>query len=122
MFETQLDAARNRLIIQYKGRVSPEELTRCNEEVAQHLTKLQSGFSLLTDLTDLDSMDVACVPQIRAMMDRCNKRGVKTVVRSVPDPHKDIGLNILSLFHYGRGVHIVTCATMQEALQALNTE
>jgi hypothetical protein len=41
------------------------------------------------------------------------------VVRVIPDPHKDIGLNILSLFHYRRGVRIVTCETLEEAMRAL---
>ena len=35
------------------------------------------------------------------------------------DPRKDIGLNILSLFHYGRGVQIVSCETLEEAMEAL---
>jgi hypothetical protein len=53
------------------------------------------------------------------MMDLCNKKGVETVVRVIPDPRKDIGLNILSLFHYRRHVRIVTCATISEAMNVL---
>jgi len=30
------------------------------------------------------------------------------VVRIIPDPRKDIGLNILSRFHYRRGSRFVT--------------
>jgi hypothetical protein len=41
------------------------------------------------------------------------------VVRVIPDPQKDIGLNILSLFHYRRRVRIVTCKTLAEAMKAL---
>jgi hypothetical protein len=44
---------------------------------------------------------------------------VEAVVRVIPDPQKDIGLNILSLFHYRRRVRIVTCATLGEAMKAL---
>jgi hypothetical protein len=36
-------------------------------------------------------------------------------VRVIPDSRKDIGLNIMSLFHYRRGVRIVTCETLAEA-------
>jgi hypothetical protein len=54
------------------------------------------------------------------MMDLCNKQGAARVVRVIPDPHKDIGLNILSLFHYGRKVRISTYQTLAEALQALS--
>jgi hypothetical protein len=41
------------------------------------------------------------------------------VVRVIPNPQKDIGLNILSLFHYRRRVRIVTCETLEEAMNAL---
>jgi predicted choloylglycine hydrolase len=64
-------------------------------------------------------MDLACVPHIKRMMDLCNKKGIEMVVRVIPDPHKDIGLNILSLFHYRRRVHIVTCKTLEEAVKVL---
>jgi hypothetical protein len=52
-------------------------------------------------------------------MDLCNKHGIEMVVRVIPDPQKDIGLNILSLFHYRRRVRIVTCKTLAEAMRAL---
>jgi predicted choloylglycine hydrolase len=80
---------------------------------------LRPGFRLLTDLSGLESMDLACVPYIEQMMDLCNKKGVEMVVRVIPDPHKDIGLNIMSLFHYPRRVRIVTCETLEEAMSAL---
>jgi hypothetical protein len=41
------------------------------------------------------------------------------VVRVIPDPRKDIGLNMLSLFHYRRGIRIVTCMTLEEATKTL---
>ncbi len=47
------------------------------------------------------------------------EKGVALVVRVVPKRSKDIGFNILSLFHYPQKVHIVTCATLAEAEQAL---
>jgi hypothetical protein len=52
-------------------------------------------------------------------MDLLNQHGVAMIVRVIPDPHKDIGLNILSLFHYRRGIRIVTCKTMEEARTVL---
>ena len=52
-------------------------------------------------------------------MDLCNKKGVEMVVRVIPDPHKDIGLNIMSLFHYRRHVRLVTCQTLAEAMNIL---
>ena len=37
--------------------------------------------------------------------------------RVMPDPHKDIGLNILSQFHYGTDVKIATFETLADARQ-----
>jgi len=40
-------------------------------------------------------------------------------VRVIPDSNKDIGLNILSLFHYRHQPQVVTCKNMAEAARAL---
>ena len=45
--------------------------------------------------------------------------GIAKVVRIIPDPKKDIGLNIMSVFHYQRRVQIITCETLDQADQAL---
>jgi anti-anti-sigma regulatory factor len=74
------------------------------------------------DLSGLESMDVACATYIGKTMDWCNKRGVSRVLRVIPDPHKDIGLNIMSLFHYRHGLPIVTCDSLKEALENLAAE
>jgi len=37
----------------------------------------------------------------------------------MPDPHKDIGLNILSQFHYGPDVTITTFDTLADAVQSI---
>jgi anti-anti-sigma regulatory factor len=119
MYHAQLDKSKRLLKIICTQRVSPEEVKRCADELPALLAELQPRFRLLTDLSELDSMDLGCVPHLKRIMDLCNTKGVKTVVRVIPDPHKDIGLNIMSLFHYGRDVHIVTCDTLEEAIEVL---
>ena len=84
------------------------------------MTEMEPGFRLLTDLSGLESMDTACAPEIGAIMDLLAEKQVGTVVRVVPDPHKDIGLNILSLFHYGPEVRLITCENLTAALQTLS--
>jgi hypothetical protein len=42
------------------------------------------------------------------MMDLCNKKGVKEVLRIIPDTHKDIGFTLLSHLHYGPEVEVTT--------------
>jgi hypothetical protein len=42
------------------------------------------------------------------------------VVRIIPDPSKDIGLNILSIVHYRGTVQVITCETALEAWRVLD--
>jgi hypothetical protein len=119
MFQVETDKAENLLKISYEQHVGPEDTKRVAERIPTLLADLRPGFRLLTDLSRLESMDLACAPFIKRMMDVCNKKGIEMVVRIIPDPHKDIGLNILSLFHYRRRVRIVTCGTLEEAVEAL---
>jgi len=119
MFQVGVDKPKNLLKITYAQHVGPEDTKRVEEQIPPLLAEVQPGFRLLTDLSGLESMDLTCVPYIKRMMDLCNKKGVEVIVRVIPDPQKDIGLSILSLFHYRRRVRIVTCATLGEALKAL---
>jgi hypothetical protein len=119
MFGVEVDKSRRLLKIIYAQHVSSEDTKRVEEKITALVTDVQPGFRLLTDMSRLESMDLACVPFIRRTMDLLNKKGVEMVVRVIPDPRKDIGLNILSLFHYRRRVRLVTCATLEEAMRAL---
>lgn len=122
MFETGFDKTKNLLHVAFSGHVDREEAKQCTEEMALLFSDTKPGFRLLTDLTNLETMDIACVPFIKKVMDLSNKNGVRTVIRVIPDPHKDIGFNILSLFHYRREIHIVTCESMAEATKVLENE
>jgi anti-anti-sigma regulatory factor len=119
MFEATTDKAKNLLKISCARHVDAEETNRSQEHIKALLSGWGPGFRLLTDLSALESMDLACAPHIESIMDLCNTMGIEMVVRVIPDPHKDIGFNIMSLFHYGRRVRIVTCQTLAEALEAL---
>lgn len=119
MFHAEATKTKNLLKIHYSGRVGPGEAQKCSHELPGLLAELEQGFRLLTDMSTLEEMDLACLPYVKAMMDLCNTKGVTLVVRVIPDPHKDIGMNILSPFHYRHDVRIVTCETLDEALQIL---
>jgi hypothetical protein len=119
MFSADADKSVNLLRIRVWDRVTAEEVQRCVQELRSLLPGLRKGFTLLTDLSGLAAMDLDCVPPLEGIMDLCRQAGVAMVVRVIPDPHKDIGFNILSVFHYPRRVKIVTCETMEEAQSAL---
>jgi hypothetical protein len=121
MFEINSDAAKNLVQIRYLGHVSATGMKECVAHVERRLPELRLGFTVLTDLSGLESMDLDCVPYLTKIMDLIRAKGVGTVVRIIPDPTKDIGFNILSLIHLRRGVKIVTCENLAEAERALKS-
>jgi len=76
----------------------------------------------LADLTELQSMEISCAPFIKQAMDLFNQKGVSMVVRVIPDPTRDIGMQIMSLFHYGGNVRILTCQTRDQATNLLSSD
>jgi hypothetical protein len=119
MFKVESDKAKNFLAISFSGKVGPEEAERSAKEVERHISDVRPGFSLLTDLSGLQEMDVACAPFLRLSMDLFSKHGIGKVIRIIPDPSKDIGLTIMSRFHYPHDIPIVTYATVAEAMSEM---
>lgn len=119
MFQASTDPSQNLLKFAFSGNVTPNETARWKNELPNLLAQLKSGFKLLSDFSGVESIDLACAPDIEVVMDLLNKAGIEKVVRVITHPRQDIGLSIMSLFHYRRCVSIVTCQTMEEALAAL---
>ena len=122
MINFEIDEPKSLLVIRYRGVVRAEETEKGLEQIRNGLAKLQSGFRLLADLSELESMDVGCAPFIEKAMDMCNEKGASMVVRVIPDPHRDIGLQIMSIFHYRGDVQIITCETLAQADEILRVE
>jgi anti-anti-sigma regulatory factor len=118
-FKVSADGDANQLTICYTGSISASIAAACLEAVRFALPQLGREFKLLVDLTRLQSMDPSCVPVIGAIMDLCNAHGVSLVVRIIPDPTHDIGLQIMSLFHYRGDVQVFTCSNAVEASRML---
>jgi hypothetical protein len=118
----EVDESKSLLVIRYRGLVAAGETEKGLNDVRSGLAKLKSGFRLLVDLTELDRIDVGCAPFIEKAMDLCNEKGTSMVVRVIPDPHCDIGLQIMSIFHYSGDVLIITCQSLAEANQILFSE
>jgi hypothetical protein len=110
-----LNKTKQLLYTSYSGRVRPEELAQCEPDLQALAAELSPGFSVLVDLSAMESMDLDCLKGIGRLMELLDRAGVGMVVRVIPDPYKDIGLNILSIFHYSNRPQIVTCKTMVEA-------
>ena len=120
MFLATSNKARRLLCMNYIQRIWPDELKRGREDVKALLADLAPGFRLLVDLSQVESMDIACTEEIGLTMELIDRHRVGLVVRVVPHPAKDIGLNILAVFHYPHHPQIITCETLAEAVQKLS--
>lgn len=120
MIATQFDKERQLLTLRHVARVDFEQVKSCDANVRRVLPELRPGFRLFADFSELQTMDSACAHAIGQLMDVLNAAHISLVVRVIPDPHRDIGFNILSLFHYSRKVRIVTVETLAEANKILS--
>jgi hypothetical protein len=107
------------LRISYVGHVQHQDFQDNFADLTARLAELSPGFRLLTDLDRLESIHADCLPDIGHIMDLIGQAGVGSVVRIIPDPTKDMGLNILSIFHFPAELSIVTCNSTVEAFQKL---
>ena len=119
MFSIEASEAKRLMKISWSGQVHLDEMRRCAEEVGVMAAKMRPGFRVLADMTDLESMDSAGAPYIGSVMDVCATKQVEHVIRVIPDPRKDIGLNILSHFHYGSKVRVTICENLADAMRQL---
>lgn len=119
MYVVELDQSKRLLVISAVQRVTAAEAKLAARRVRELLQDVVPGFRVLADFRWLDSMDSAAAPHIAEIMDALAEKGLTSVTRVIPDPHKDIGLNILSQFHYGPEIKIATFETLADALQSL---
>jgi hypothetical protein len=119
MFQASADPSKNQLTFVFSGAVTPDETTRWKRELPNLLATLKPGFKLFSDFSGVESIDLACAPDIEQVMDLLNKAGIVKVVRVISHPRQDIGLSIMSLFHYHRCISIITVETMEKGLTAL---
>jgi len=119
MYAVELDQSKRLLVISAVRKVTAEEAKRAAEQIRDLLRDVAPGLHLLADFRWLQSMDSAAARHIAEIMDALAEKQVASVTRVIPDPHKDIGLNILSQFHYGRDVTITTFETLADAVQSI---
>ncbi|HEY6204802.1 MAG TPA: hypothetical protein VIW21_01410 [Chthoniobacterales bacterium] len=122
MYLVELDRSQRLLVISAAQHVTADETHKTVEELRGLLKDIAPGFRLLADFRWLESMDAAAAQHIAAIMDLLREKKVASVARVMPDPHKDIGFNILSQFHYGPEIRVETFERLVDALQALMGE
>ena len=119
MYAVELDRSKRLLVISAVGHVMAREVKAVAQSVREVLHQAAPGFHVLADFRWLESMDSTAAPHLAEIMDALTEKGVGSVTRVFSDPRKDIGLNILSQFHYGPNVSITTFETLADALQSI---
>jgi hypothetical protein len=122
MYAVELDQSKRLLVITAARRVTVEEVKAIAGRARKLLQDVAPGFHVLADFRLLESMDSAAARHIAEIMDALAEKQVASVTRVMPDPHKDIGLNILSQFHYGANVKIATFGTLADAIPSIALE
>jgi len=122
MYSVESDRSKRLLVISAAGRVTKKEVESVALRLREMMKEITPGFRVLTDFRWLERMDPAAAVPLAEIMDALAEKDVAAVVRVVPDPDKDIGLNILSQFHYGPQIKLITFESLAEALSALMDE
>ncbi|PYJ49552.1 MAG: hypothetical protein DME87_09205 [Verrucomicrobia bacterium] len=122
MYSVELDRSKRLLVISAVQRVTAEQARQAAQQVRELLENVGPGFRVLADFRWLDSMDAVAARHVAQIMDALAEKQVASVTKVMPDPHYDIGLNILSQFHYGPEIQITTLETLADALQSLVKE
>jgi hypothetical protein len=122
MYSVEADRPKRLLVISAAGDVTKKEVENVALRVRDMMKEVTPGFRVLTDFRWLDRMEPAAAAHLAEIMDTLAEKDVAAVVRVVPDPDKDIGLNILSQFHYGLQIKLATFESLAEALSALMDE
>ncbi len=122
MILCKVDESGRVLTMSYSQHIGAEEMRCCLGTVRDLMENLKPGFLLLTDLSNLESMDASCAPELGAIMDLCSAKGILTVVQVIPDPNKDIGFDLISHFHHDPPVKTQTHASLAEAIKNLQPE
>ena len=119
MYSVECDKDRRIFIITVAGHLSGAEVTQSARELGPMLENAPEGFAVLADVRRIESTGRETAREIGKVMDLFAAKKVGLVVRIIPDHHKDIGLNILSQFHYGPEVEVATVTNLADAITLL---
>ena len=115
MIKVGYNHKRNIVIVEFIGKIDVAQAEQSYLDIQKIIPQCSNGFKILTDLSRIESMDSKGIDMIKKSMDFFNSKGVTEVVRIVPDPSKDIGFNIMSLFHYSKNVKFITVESRKES-------
>jgi hypothetical protein len=121
MYNISFDENENIVLIKIEGMFDLEQAEKAHNEITLILQKVKNGFIVLTDMSLLKEMNPESFKSISKTMDLFHSRGISHAIRVMPDPSKDIGFNIMDMFHYSPNVKIRTFESLENAKEYINT-
>lgn len=118
-FNITIDTARNLARSRFSGKLTAVEMRAAAAEIESTVQKLKPNFTAFADFGAVTSMDLDCTPYLTKIMDILRAHGMGLVVRILPEPANDIGINLLSIVHYRGAIKTVTVETLDEAERVL---
>lgn len=112
---------RGLLHLGFIGDVDPAQIHQALDALPALLRDLPAGFILLVDLERVGIMTKECAPGIGRLMELFDQKGVRQVIRVIPDKSKDIGFQVLYLLHYKNPPPLVICENMLQACDLLES-
>jgi hypothetical protein len=119
MYAVEIDRSKRLLVISALQHVTAEQAKMAAQRVRELVRDVEPGLRVVADFRWLESMDSVAAPHVADIMDALTEKRIASVTRIMPNPHKDIGLNILSQFHYAPDIRIATFETLADALQSI---
>jgi hypothetical protein len=121
MYNIGFNENENIVSIKIEGMFDLEQAEKAHNEITLILQKVKKGFIVLTDMSLLHEMNPESFKSISKTMDLFRSRGIAQAIRVMPDPSKDIGFNIMDMFHYFPDVKIRTFESLENAKEYINT-
>jgi hypothetical protein len=115
MFSIKFDKRNNLLNLEFRSNFDEQQGEILCAHLKKELLQAKKGFIVFSDLSRVDYFNDASSKYIQRMMVICNEHGVSKIFRVVPQKSKDIGFNIMSIFHYSKSVKIYTYNSVAEA-------
>jgi hypothetical protein len=116
MISCAVDEAGRVLALTYSGRIGLKDMLVCFDKVKVLAPRLKPGFLLLSDMSNLESMEPECASILGEMMEFSSSGGVAEIWRVVPDQSKDIGLGLIARFHLHPSVKVQVDPNLAEAV------
>ena len=116
-----INKTRGLLQMDFIGDVDAEQIRRELKTLPGVLEDLPEGFVLIVNLENVGAMPKECAPEIGLLMEMFDQKGVRLVIRVIPDKTKDIGFQVLYLLHYKKPPPLVVCESMVQACEVLES-